>query len=108
MNIVLFSDEEILEPLSLFDERAQHILKVLKKQEGDYFEAGIIHGMAGKAHIQCIDERGIHFHFTPSSNGKPLYPVSVIIGFPRPIQLKRALPTWLVSASAIFFSWGQS
>jgi len=90
MNIVLFNNEEILEPLSLFDERAQHILKVLKKQEGDYFEAGIIHGMAGKAHIQCIDERGIHFHFTPSSNGKPLYPVSVIIGFPRPIQLKRA------------------
>lgn len=90
MNIVLFDNDEILEPLSLFDERAKHILSVLNKTEGDYFEAGIINGMAGKARIQKIDEKGLFFHFTPNNNGKPLYPVSIIIGFPRPIQLKRA------------------
>lgn len=90
MNIVLFTDDEILTPLSLHDERGKHIVHILKKQEGEYFEAGIINGMAGKAHIQKIDEAGIHFHFTPNNNGKPLYPVSIIIGFPRPIQLKRA------------------
>lgn len=89
MNIVLFTNDEIFEPLSLFDERAKHILNILKKQAGDHFEAGIINGMAGKAHITKIDEKGIEFHFTPNNNGKPLYPISIILGFPRPIQLKR-------------------
>lgn len=61
MNIVLFDNDEILEPLSLFDERAKHILSVLNKTEGDYFEAGIINGMAGKARIQKIDDKGLFF-----------------------------------------------
>ena len=89
MNIVLFSDEEILEPLSLFDERAQHILKVLKKQEVIISKQALYTEWLVRL-IFNASMRGIHFHFTPSSNGKPLYPVSVIIGFPRPIQLKRA------------------
>ena len=33
----------------------------------------------------------IHFTFTPQSDGKPLFPLHMIIGFPRPIQLKRLL-----------------
>ena len=90
MNIVLFTSDEIFEPLPIRDERAKHILKILKKKEGDSFDAGIIDDMAGKAFINHIDKEGIHFHFTANNNGKPLYPISVIIGFPRPIQLKRA------------------
>ena len=89
MNIVLFDSAEIEEPLPLYDERASHILKILKKNVGDTFEAGIIGAMAGKALIMQINDEGIAFNFTPNSDGKPLYPVSVIIGFPRPIQLKR-------------------
>ncbi len=89
MNIVLFDSEEIEEPLPLYDERASHILKVLKKNVGDTFEAGIIGSMAGKALIMQINDEGIAFNFTPNNDGRPLYPVSVIIGFPRPIQLKR-------------------
>lgn len=89
MNIVLFDSEEIEEPLPLYDERAVHILKILKKNVGDTFEAGIIGAMAGKALIMQINDEGIAFNFTPNNDGKPLYPVSVIVGFPRPIQLKR-------------------
>lgn len=105
MNICLFSPEEIERPLDIRDARAGHILKILRKQEGDSFAAGIIGGMAGHAtitHIDVWEERStdgrktfdagtISFSFTPESDGKPLWPLCMVIGFPRPIQLKRLL-----------------
>lgn len=102
MNICLFEKSEIGKPLELTDERGQHIIKVLHKKEGDTFTAGIIDGKAGKACISKIEtweetasngkkftNGKIHFDFMEESDGKLLRPVSVIIGFPRPIQLKR-------------------
>lgn len=91
MNICLFKQEEINQPLSIKDERGEHIIKILHKKEGDTFSAGIINGKAGLAVITKIDEQGIHFSFKSETEGKPLYPLKMIIGFPRPIQLKRLL-----------------
>ena len=102
MNICLFEQEEISRPLKAGDPRAQHIIKVLHKGVGDTFAAGIIGGQAGTATITKIDgasadcsqaqEAGdIEFTFAPQSDGKPLFPLQMIIGFPRPIQLKRLL-----------------
>ncbi len=109
MNIVLFSEKEILAGkdsagkcsvhLPLKDERTQHILKVLHKVPGDSFDAGLVGGMAGKAVLSRVEKKdckensgsedGLYFDFEPESDGKPLYPVELIVGFPRPIQLKR-------------------
>ena len=89
MNIVLFDSEEINRPLPVKDERASHIIKVLHKKSGESFDAGIINGSAGTAEILSIDDGFINFKFTPLSDGKPLYPLTLIVGFPRPIQLKR-------------------
>jgi 16S rRNA (uracil1498-N3)-methyltransferase len=97
MNICLFTPEEITRPLQPHDERSEHIRKVLRKSDGDTFDAGIIGGMAGTAtiiHIATKDESDpgtITFSFKPESDGKPLYPLTLIIGFPRPIQLRRLL-----------------
>jgi RsmE family RNA methyltransferase len=97
MNICLFTPEEIGNPLSPHDERTEHIIKVLHKKCGDTFSAGIIGGAEGTAVITAIGPKGspeagrLFFTFTPEQDGKPLYPVSLIIGFPRPIQLKRLL-----------------
>lgn len=92
MNICLFYQNELNSPLPKKDERAQHIVKVLHKKAGDSFDAGIIGGKSGKATITKIDEDGnIFFDFEPLGNGKELYPLTLIIGFPRPIQLKRLL-----------------
>lgn len=92
MNICLFSKDEIKNPLQKNDERAKHILKVLHKSEGDTFDAGIIGGKAGSAKITKITENGeIFFDFEAKTEGKPLYPLTLIIGFPRPIQLRRLL-----------------
>ena len=89
MNIALFSEKEINQPLSLKDERGKHIIKVLHKNVGETFDAGIINKEAGIATITKIDENFIYFDFEPKSDGKPLHPVCLIVGFPRPIQLKR-------------------
>ena len=91
MNICLFTEEEIKKPLPLKDERAQHIVKVLHKKAGDTFTAGVIGGQSGVATIIECGENGIIFEFLPNGSGKPLAPFEMIIGFPRPIQLKRLL-----------------
>lgn len=92
MNICLFTSDEINQPLKKTDERNQHIFKVLHKKIGDTFDAGIIGGKAGIATITSISENGdISFSFEEKSDGKPLNPLTLIIGFPRPIQLRRLL-----------------
>ena len=92
MNICLFSADEVASGrLSASDERARHIIKILHKVSGDTFSAGIIGGKAGSALITAINDGEISFSFTPESDGKSLYPLDLIIGFPRPIQLKRLL-----------------
>ena len=92
MNICLFSVDEIEKPLSLNDERGVHILNVLHKKEGESFFAGIINGSSGIATITKITSNDIEYTFTPKNDGeKPLCPLKMIIGFPRPIQLKRLL-----------------
>ncbi|MCR4742509.1 MAG: RsmE family RNA methyltransferase [Treponema sp.] len=98
MNICLFTQEEINLPLKLSDPRAEHLIKILHKNEGDTFTAGVISGQSGLAKITKIikepdsKEKGrIEFEFSPSGSGKELFPLIMIIGFPRPIQLKRLL-----------------
>lgn len=91
MNICLFSSEEINSPLSTKDSRGQHLIKVLHKKAGDTFTCGEIGGKAGTATILKIENEQIEFSFEPQTDGKKLYPLSMIIGFPRPIQLKRLL-----------------
>lgn len=91
MNICLFTKEEISRPLAIHDERAEHILKILHKKAGDTFTAGIINGASGVATITAIDNEGIHFTFEPTGDGKPLLPLVLVVGFPRPIQLRRLL-----------------
>lgn len=88
MNIVLFSENDgCFFPAG--DIRARHIRTVLKKKEGDTFEAGIENGKAGTARIIRSDETGLCFEFTPLSDGKKPYPLDLIVGFVRPVQLKR-------------------
>ena len=96
MNICLFSKDEIENPepfLSFDDKRGEHILKVLHKTQGDSFTAGIICGASGEAVITLIDEaaRKIFFTFSETGDGKPLNPLKMIVGFVRPIQLRRLL-----------------
>ena len=127
MNIVLFSDDDCINPDCINggcvfykndksinncfvfyknDERYLHIKKVLHLKEGDVFKAGIINGKIGEALISHLSEEKIVFSFCPNEPDKnldntdadkienkplPLPPIKIILGFPRPIQLRRIL-----------------
>lgn len=88
------------------DERYLHIKKVLNLKEGDVFKAGIINGKIGEALISHLSEEKIVFSFCPNPPDKNiadkgadkaetrtllLPPIKIILGFPRPIQLRRIL-----------------
>lgn len=88
MNIVLFEGEPFF---SRNDDRYQHIRKILKKGVGDRFFAGIVDGSEGEATITALDDAGLSFSFAPTHLARGLYPVHLVVGFPRPIQLKRLL-----------------
>ena len=89
MNIILFEEDERFLPSS--DERCTHIRKILKKKKGDEFAAGLIGGPTGRAAITEDNARGIAFSFEAEAPCAPLYPLRLLVGFPRPIQLKRLL-----------------
>lgn len=91
MNICLFDKNEIDQPLKISDERGAHIINILHKKIGETFTAGIIGGNSGIATITNISDSEINFTFESTGQGKTLFPLKMIIGFPRPIQLKRLL-----------------
>ena len=84
MNIVLFDSSETNRPLPLSDERARHILRVLRRDIGDAFDVDEINGPRGKARIESQDEHGLRLHFNWAPPHAPPPPTSLIIGLPRP------------------------
>ncbi len=91
MNLILFTKEEISNPLDYMDPRYLHIKKILKIGVGDTFDAGIIGGTQGIAEIQDLKPGGMVFKFTPNLKPSALYPVTLIIGIPRPPTARRLL-----------------
>jgi 16S rRNA (uracil1498-N3)-methyltransferase len=92
MNIILFPALEAENVLSMTDERALHIKKVLRLKEGDSFQAGIINQGKGKATITRINEQEIAFTFAmDDKTGTKLYPVTLLVAQVRPICMRRIL-----------------
>lgn len=96
MNIILF--EELPEKgsadtylLTKQDPRGYHILKILKLEVGDSFIMGLINGAAGKAVIQTIHGGTISFVWNPDIPPQKLFPVSLLVGYVRPICMRRIL-----------------
>jgi 16S rRNA (uracil1498-N3)-methyltransferase len=91
MNVILFEPEEIGRPLSRRDPRGEHVAKILHKEVGASFEAGLIDGPLGEAVIKRIGSDSIDFEFRPLSEPPASYPIRIVIGIPRPIVLRRLL-----------------
>jgi RsmE family RNA methyltransferase len=91
MNLILFTPEELGKPLSHKDERAVHLLKVLRKTPGDHFDAGVLDGAMGTGTIDVLSPAGIVFSLSLAEDPPPRTPLRLGVGFPRPIQLKRLL-----------------
>ena len=92
MNIILFEDHELGKALPKWDERTQHLIKVLHKKEGDSFDAGILGGLMGSGRIEKLNEDGSILISLQADKAPPLrLPIRVAVGFSRPIQLRRLL-----------------
>ncbi|MGY8694496.1 MAG: RsmE family RNA methyltransferase [Verrucomicrobiia bacterium] len=91
MNIVLFEPDEIGKSLELSDERAKHILNVLRRQEGDTFDAGVIDGKRGKATLQSIGNESIELQFDLRHEEPLLFPIDLIVGLSRPQTNRKIL-----------------
>lgn len=105
MNIILFHSAEVELPLSRSDNRARHLLLVLKRQPGDTFDAGIINGPCGKGTVTGITSSHLHLSFVWGSPPPPPAPIHLLIGLPRPQTARDILrdATSLGIASLHFF-----
>lgn len=72
------------------DERAKHILNILKLKEGDNFKMGIVNESEGLAKIKSIHDGNIEIEYQPKC-GVELFPVTLLVAQVRPICMKRIL-----------------
>lgn len=91
MNILYLKVKELGVALSRSDARYSHITRVLKKKNGDTIAAGCSDGSLGSARIIKISDDSILLDYQAESEAPVLYPVNIIMGFPRPIQAGRIL-----------------
>ncbi len=84
MNIILFSPSEVELPLSRQDNRARHILAVLRRQPGDSFDVGLIDGPRGKATLVEVRADELNLSFVWGESPAALAPLRLILGLPRP------------------------
>jgi 16S rRNA (uracil1498-N3)-methyltransferase len=84
VNLVLFEAAELASPLARTDPRAQHILKVLRRDVGDPLDVGHVNGPRGKATLTHLDAEALHFTFAWDPPLAPLPPTILLIGLPRP------------------------
>lgn len=95
MNIILFDQSDCkTDDIYFFgknDERFRHCKKILKLKVGSEFKCGFINGDIGTAKILSFDESNLTFVFKALKKPLDSFPVEVILGFPRPIQLRRCL-----------------
>ena len=91
LNLVLFESVEIGSPLPRKDPRATHILDVLRRSEGDTFDAGLVNGPRGKATLVAIHQDVLNFTFSWGALPPPPPPLTLLIGLPRPQTARKIL-----------------
>lgn len=84
MNLILFDPGETDRPLPRTDARAQHLLGVLRRREGDTFDVGLVNGPRGKATLLAIGADTLKISYAWAVEPPPLDPIVLIIGLPRP------------------------
>lgn len=93
MNRILFEQDEVGKPLPSDDDRAKHLTRVLDVDVGDVVEIGVIGGRRGTGTVTRRDRDGVElsFDFDDEHSVDEPYPITVLLGHPRPIVLKRIL-----------------
>ena len=84
MNLILFEPAELTAPLPRIDPRAEHILKVLRRQVGDTFDVGLVDGPLGKGTLAADSADALTLTFTWGPPPAPADPITLLLGLPRP------------------------
>ncbi len=84
VNLLLFESHELNVPLPRTDRRAVHVLEVLRRAEGDTFDAGLINGPRGKATLTAIAPAALTLSFAWGERLPPAPSLTLIVGLPRP------------------------
>ncbi|MBI5382185.1 MAG: 16S rRNA (uracil(1498)-N(3))-methyltransferase [Opitutae bacterium] len=91
MNLILFTPDEAARPLPVADPRAVHLLTVLRRREGDTFDAGLIDGPRGKGTLVARDHVALTLSFAWGEPPPPLDPITLLVGLPRPQTARKIL-----------------
>lgn len=91
MNLVILEPGESGASLPRGDRRYEHIVRILKKKEGDSVTAGLTDGSLGTARIARLDAEALVLVFEGGAPAPALHRVRILMGFPRPIQAGRLL-----------------
>ncbi|MFH1374251.1 MAG: RsmE family RNA methyltransferase [bacterium] len=96
MNLIILQKEDRIDDFlyRIKDNRARHILEILKLDTGDTVEAGILNGPQGKAIIESVSGNTLilkcsDFTMMPA----PAITIDLICAMPRPQTLRRVLRT---------------
>jgi 16S rRNA (uracil1498-N3)-methyltransferase len=84
VNLILFEPSEIARPLPRTDPRAQHLLDVLRRREGDSFDVGLVQGPRGKGTLVTVGVAALTLAFVWGEVPPPPPPVTLLLGLPRP------------------------
>jgi 16S rRNA (uracil1498-N3)-methyltransferase len=90
VNIVLFEPGEIDAPLSRADPRAVHIVQILRRGQGDSFDAGIVNGPRGRATVVEMTPEALVLRFERTADPLEADPIHVLVALPRP-QIARKI-----------------
>jgi len=84
VNLILFEPAETTATLPRTDPRARHILEVLRRLEGDSFDAGLVNGPVGKGTLAAVTPDALTLVFAWNAPLPPLPQTTLLIGLPRP------------------------
>jgi len=84
VNLILFEPDEAVQPLPRGDPRAEHLLRVLGRREGETFDAGLVNGPRGKGTLVAIGANALTLSFAWGAEPPPPAPITLIAGLPRP------------------------
>lgn len=90
MNMILFEQFPSSGLIPKEDERAKHIIEILKLNPGDEFKMGIVNQSEGLSRVEAITPEGVTISYKPLSKPE-LYPVTLLCAQVRPICMKRIL-----------------
>lgn len=91
MNLILFDEDELGNLLLPDDPRCIHMREILRLNDGDVFNAGILGGRIGKGRLLGARSGGWDWSFMDIEDSEPLRPLTLILGCPRPPVARRLL-----------------